>query len=132
MGEGQMTSFLIPTLFSELTPDQTASTQEDAPFDALTGFPSRQAFQDARSLPADERRLMTEHFQTCFDWQAIRSHLPFRLLTPDSVPPWQPRRCRSYYRWQPPDDIQSAEDLAGLDDFDLVLRLVDFSAWPLA
>ena len=29
----------------------------------------------------------------------------------------------------PPDDIQSPADLAKVDDFDLILRLVDFSAW---
>jgi hypothetical protein len=42
---------------------------------------------------------------------------------------WQPRRCRSYYQWLPPDDIRSAQDLVGLDDFDLILRLYDFTAW---
>lgn len=124
-----MTSTLIPSLFPALSPAQTAVSQEPLPFHQLTGFSSRQAFKAARGVPADARRLMTEHFQTCFDWQAIRPHLPLSLVVPDDVPPWRPRRCRSYYQWLPPDDIQSADDLAGLDDFDLVLRLVDFSAW---
>jgi hypothetical protein len=120
-----MSSILIPTLFPQLNQSEAVKSS----FHDLTGFSSRSAFKAARSLPADERRLMTEHFQECFTWQAIRPHLPFRLLVPDAVPPWRSRRCRSYYRWLPPDDIQSADDLAGLDDFDLMLRLVDFSAW---
>ena len=120
-----MSSILIPTLFPELSQTEAANSS----IHHLTGFSSRTAFKSARALPADERRLLTAHFQECFTWEAIRPQLPFRLVVPDSVPPWQPRRCRSYYRWLPPDDIHSADDLAGLDDFDLVLRLVDFSAW---
>jgi hypothetical protein len=120
-----MTSILIPTLFPELNQAEAANS----PFHTLTGLSSRPAFKLARPLPAHERRLLTEHFQECFTWEAIRHHLPLRLVVPDAVPPWQPRRCRSYYQWLPPHDIHSADDLAGLDDFDLILRLVDFSAW---
>ena len=35
----------------------------------------------------------------------------------------------SYYRWLPPDDLLSSADLSGLDEFDLLLRLFDFSPW---
>ena len=69
----------------------------------------------------------------------MRPLLPLRLLVapsqptdaqqPPTVPVWQPRRCRSYYQWLPPDDLHSARDLCGLDDFDLILRLYDFAAW---
>jgi hypothetical protein len=52
-----------------------------------------------------------------------------RLVVPEGVPNWLPRLCRSCYQWLPPDDLTSVEDLRGLDDFDLVLRLFDFSAW---
>jgi hypothetical protein len=73
--------------------------------------------------------LLTEDFVAFFEWEAIQPLLPFRLVIPAGVPPWQPRRCRSFYRWLPADDIRGAEDLAGLDDFDLILRLFDLSAW---
>jgi hypothetical protein len=73
--------------------------------------------------------LLTEHFVDFFEWEAIQPLLPFRLVVPVEVPAWHPRRCRSFYRWLPPCDMQTAEDLAGLDDFDLILRLFDFTAW---
>ncbi len=73
--------------------------------------------------------MLTEHFVATFCWEAIRPHLLLRLAVPPDVPPWQPRRCRSHYLWLPPDDIHSADDLIGLDNFDLVLRLFDFSPW---
>ena len=73
--------------------------------------------------------MLTEHFVAFFEWEAIQPMLPFRLVVPAEVPAWQPRRCRSFYRWLPPSDMQTAENLDGLDDFDLILRLFDFSAW---
>lgn len=60
---------------------------------------------------------------------AIRPLLPLRLDLPPDVPPWHARLCRSCSVWLPPDDVHSANDLAGLDDFDLVVRLFDFSPW---
>lgn len=124
-----MSSILIPILFPALGQTEAAAPREHPPFHSLTGFSSRQAFTSTRSVSASERRLMTQHFQECFTWETIRPHLPLRLVVLEPVPPWQPRRCRSYYQWLPPDDIQSSDDLAGLDDFDLILRLFDFSAW---
>ena len=56
---------------------------------------------------------------------SLRPHLPFRL----AVPNWLPRLCRSHDQWLPPDDLHSVEDQRGMDDFDLMLRLFDFSAW---
>jgi hypothetical protein len=100
----------------------------DSPFHRLTSL-SRSELAVTRDLPAAERRLLTEHFVETFQWQAIRPRLPLRLVVPPDVPPWQPRRCRSCYRWLPPQDLQSADDFQGLDDFDLILRLYDFSAW---
>jgi hypothetical protein len=50
-------------------------------------------------------------------------------MIPPGVPPWQPRYCRSFYTWLPPEEHLSAQDLEGLDDFDLILRLFDFSPW---
>jgi hypothetical protein len=82
-----------------------------------------------RDLPAAARRLLTEGFVSTFEWEAVRPLLPLRLEPPPDVPPWRRRLCRSHYVWRPPDDIQSSDDWEGLDDFDLVLRLFDFSAW---
>jgi len=108
--------------------DTTGWNPADSPFHRLTSL-SRAELAATRDLPAAERRLLTAHFVETFQWQAMRPLLPLRLVAPPDVPPWQPRRCRSYYRWLPPDDIQSTDDFEGLDDFDLVLRLYDFSAW---
>jgi hypothetical protein len=118
-----MSRFLIPTLMDSL-PLRVA----ESPFRGLVGQ-SCADLAATRDLPAAGRRLLVEHFVDTFQWQAIRPLLPLRLSLPPDVPPWQVRRCRSYYRWLPPDDLQSLDDLEGLDDFDLVLRLFDFSPW---
>lgn len=122
------------------TPDQvlTASHLSDSPFHRLVGL-SRTMLRATRDIPAAERRLLTPYFVETFCWAAVRPLLPLRLVVaptqptgadqPAGVPVWQPRWCRSYYQWLPPDDIRSTQDLVGLDDFDLILRLYDFSAW---
>lgn len=114
-----MSSVLIPALA-----DTSPLIPKDSPFHRLTPL-SRGQLATTRDIPAAERRLLIEHFVTTFKWQAIRPLLPLRLIVPPDVPPWRPRRCRSHYRWLPPEDI----DLEGWDDFDLVLRLFDFSPW---
>jgi hypothetical protein len=96
----------------------------DSPFHRLVGL-SRTEMSDSRGLDAADRRLLTQHFVTTFQWSAIRPLLPLRLIVPPGVPPWQPRRCRSHYLWLPPEDILSADDLDGLEDFDLILRIFD-------
>ena len=100
----------------------------DSPFLHLKGF-SRSELAETRNLPAAEHRLLIPNFVDLFHWEAIRVRLPFKLPTPDNPPAWPGRLCRSYYRWQPPADVQSSADLLRLDEFDLVLRLFDFSAW---
>jgi hypothetical protein len=117
-----MSSILIPAM------DEAPTWVPDSPFHQLTSL-SRAQLKATRSVPAAPRRLMTTRFVETFEWEALRPVLPLRLIVPPEVPPWRPRRCRSHYRWLPPDDIQSADDFEGLDDFDLVLRLYDFSAW---
>jgi hypothetical protein len=106
----------------------TASRLPNSPFHSLIGL-GRAEMGETRELPAAQRRLLTEHFVSAFQWESVRPHLPFCLPIPAEAPAWQPRLCRSYYAWLPPDDVHSAADLAGLDDFDLILRLYDFSAW---
>jgi hypothetical protein len=101
---------------------------EDSPFQGWTGL-SHSELAATRDLPAAERRLLIKHFVETFQWEAMRPLLPLRLVVPPDVPPWRARLCRSHYRWLPPDDLQSLDDLEGLDNFDLVLRLFDFSPW---
>jgi hypothetical protein len=100
---------------------------ETPPFARLLGL-SRLELKASRSVPADERRLLTAHFQESFSWSAIRALLPLSFSVPDiSTPP--PRHYRSAYTWLPPEKFLTAKALDGLDDFDLILRLFDFSAW---
>ena len=121
-----MSTFLVPAPTE--TQVVTSVVVPDSPFHGLLGL-SRQDLAATRDIPAAERRLLVQHFLTVFRWQAIQPLLPLRLGLRADVPPWQPRRCRSYYQWLPPDDLQSDQDLQGLDDFDLALRLFDFTAW---
>jgi len=100
----------------------------NSPFHRLVSL-SRPDLAATRDVPAAERRLLVKHFVETFQWYAIRPLLPLRLVIPPGVSPWQPRLCRSFYTWLPAEASLSATDLAGLDDFDLVLRLFDFSAW---
>ncbi len=116
---------------SILIPAQVASPLRALPDSLYHGLASlsRSELAATRDLPAAERRLLSEHFGSAFQWQTIRPLLPLQLELPPGVPLWQPRRCRSHYLWLPPDDIRCADDLLGLDNFDLVLRLFDFSPW---
>jgi hypothetical protein len=113
----------------------------DSPFHQLLGF-TRALLRDTRDIPAAERRLLLPNFVATFRWEAVRPLLPLRLVVaptqpapaadqPAALPTWQPRYCRSHYLWLPPEDALSASPTAwqGLDDFDLSLRLFDFSAW---
>jgi len=116
---------------SVLIPSQIVSPPlvlPDSPFHRLTSF-ARADLVATRDLPAAERRLLIEHFVSAFQWEAIRPLLPLQLELPPGVQPWRTRVCRSQYVWLPPDDIRCADDLVGLDNFDLVVRLFDFSPW---
>lgn len=118
-----MSQIVIP-----LTAVQVAPPLAWTSFDHLVGL-SRSELQVTRTLPAAPRRLLTAHFQESLNWAAIRPLLPLPLITPTDVPLLPPRHYRSHYQWLPPDDIQTASDLEGLDDFDLILRLFDFTPW---
>jgi len=118
-----MSIFIIPGM-----EDPGPLGEPESPFHRLTTLP-RPKFVATRDLPAAERRLLTEHFVSSFKWEAVRLLLPLHLEMRPDVRPWRRRLCRSHYTWLPPDDIQSIDDWEGLDDFDLVLRLFDFSPW---
>jgi hypothetical protein len=118
-----MSTILIPTM-EETVP----LSVPESPFHRLTTLP-RSGLVSTRDVPAAERRLLTEHFVSTFQWESVRPLLPLRLETVPDVRPWRSRICRSHYVWLPPDDIRSADDLSGMDDFDLLIRLFDFSPW---
>ena len=110
------------------TPIVPAFSVPDSPFQSLASF-SRADLAATRALPAAERRLLIPNFVALFRWEAIQPLLPLQLPTPGDPPPWAGRWCRSYYRWQPSPDLLSSADLTGVDEFDLTLRLFDFSPW---
>jgi hypothetical protein len=128
-----MTLFFVPAveetqaLFAPTDPVRLPTVPE-SPFHNLVGL-TRQELAGTRGMEACDRRLLTRHFVSTFPWSAISPLLPLRLVIPWDAPAWQPRFCRSHYVWSPPPDSLRAEDLDGLDDLDLVLRLLDFSAW---
>jgi len=95
------------------------------PFEGLSN-PTRAELSAGRDLSASERRLQLPNFVAMFHWEAIRNLLPLQLPTPGETPAWSERLCRSHYQWLPLDE---AETLDGLDEFDLMLRLFDFSPW---
>jgi hypothetical protein len=67
--------------------------------------------------------------------QGLRDRLPLRWPTPEGTPPSPKKRYRSHYTYQGWEDLENAAPLVpergegwrDCGDFDLVLRLVDFS-----
>ena len=116
------------TIWVPAMPIVPAVEAPDSPFQTLASF-SRAKLAAVRDIPAAERRLLVPNFVALFRWETIRPLLPLRLPTPGHPPPWGGRACRSFYQWQPSDDLHSSADLFGLDEFDLMLRLFDFSPW---
>jgi hypothetical protein len=116
------------TIWVPAIPVVPETTIPDSPFQSLASF-SRAELAATRALPAAERRLLIPNFVALFRWEAIQPLVPLQLPTPGDPPPWAGRSCRSYYRWQPSPDLLSSAELDGLDEFDLTLRLFDFSPW---
>ena len=116
------------TLLVPATPIAASIAVPDSPFQRLSSF-TRSELAGTRDLPAAQRRLLIPNFVELFRWEAIRPLLPLKLPTPGNPPAWNRRLCRSFYQWLPPEDLQTSTDLVGLDEFDLVLRLFDFSPW---
>ena len=91
-------------------------------------WPTRIALKESRGMPASQRRLLSAHFQASFAWTALQPRLPLQPVVFPVTPPPAARRFRSDYRWLPTEALDGAV-LEGLDDFDLILRLFDFSPW---
>ena len=107
------------------TPILASVQLANSPFQGISN-PTRAELTVGREIPASERRLELPNFVAMFHWDALRQHLPLQLPTPGDPPAWMGRQCRSCYQWLAP---AQGETLLGLDDFDLVLRLIDFSPW---
>jgi hypothetical protein len=116
------------TIWVPATPVVSVVSVSASPFQSLASF-SRADLAATRSLPAAERRLLIPNFVALFRWETIRPLLPLQLPTPGDPSPWSGRWCRSHYRWQPSPELLSSAELAGVDEFDLTLRLFDFSPW---
>jgi len=111
-------------------PTTPKSMSIEPPASLLGGLsrPSRAELAEGRSLPAAERRLQLSDFVQIFQWASIRSRLPLQLPTPGAAPAWSGRVCRSYYQWLA-EDLPANAELLRLDEFDLMIRLFDFSPW---
>jgi hypothetical protein len=112
-------------------PSAPATPQEvpDRPFRALGTLPRKQWIALREVLSASERRLYTPGFLNVFPWDAIREHLPLPVASLPDVPLWPGRRCRAYYQYIEPEATLSLQDWEGLDEFDIILRLFDFTNW---
>ena len=89
----------------------------------------------AANLSAVEARARDAGFvDQCSLW-GLQERLPLRWPTPPNVPPSPKRRYRSHYVYPSPgsgpapgwEDLLDPAAWAHLSDYDLVLRLVDFS-----
>ena len=106
------------------TPVQEAIEVSHDPFSSLPRL-SRAEFAASRARPAGERRLQLPDFVETFCWENVRPQLPLQLSMPDTAVAWRGRHCRSYYHWLPTD----CPEIGNWDEFDLMLRLFDFSPW---
>ena len=79
------------------------------------------------NLTAVEARARDSDFvDQCSLW-GLRGRLPLHWPTPPNVPPSPKRRYRSHYVYRGWDDLLDPAAWPHLSDFDLVLRLIDFS-----
>jgi hypothetical protein len=80
----------------------------------------------ANPTAVEARARDSDFVDQCSLW-GLQGRLPLRWPTPPNVPPSPKRRYRSHYVYQGGDDWLDLAAWAHLSDFDLVLRLVDFS-----
>jgi hypothetical protein len=81
----------------------------------------------AVKLTPTATRAQDEAFVSQCSWDGLRTQLPLRWPTPSGTPPSPKRRYRSHYVYQGCADLEDWDNWEHLSDFDLVLRLVDFS-----
>ena len=81
----------------------------------------------AAKLTAVARRAQDAQFGAQCSWAALRDHLPLRWPAPATTPVCPKRRFRSQYRYAGCSDLADAQVRQHLAEFDLLLRLVDFT-----
>jgi hypothetical protein len=78
-------------------------------------------------LTAPAQRAQDHHFVTTCSWSALRERVPLRWPTPPDTPPSPKKAYRSHYVYRGDADLNDLTAWEPLSDFDLVLRLVDFT-----
>jgi len=74
-----------------------------------------------------ETRAQDSQFTSQCSLMGLQDRLPLRWPTPSDIPPSPKKSYRSDYTYQEEEDCQNAATWERLSDFDLILRLVDFS-----
>lgn len=85
---------------------------------------------DGNKLTAEQSRAQDELFVSQCNLLALQSSLPLKWPTPAEIPSSPKKRYRSEYVYSWPAALTDAEQVMGwkdLSEFDLLLRLVDFS-----
>lgn len=78
-------------------------------------------------LTAPQQRARDVRFVSTCGWTALRERLPLAWPTPPDTPPSPKHHYRSYYVYRGYADLDDPMTWEHLTDFDLVLRLVDFT-----
>lgn len=78
-------------------------------------------------LSPSETRAQEQAFVTQCSLDGLRAKLPLLWSTPADTPPSPKRRYRSNYIYQGFEELEEWANWEHLSDFDLVLRLIDFS-----
>jgi hypothetical protein len=78
-------------------------------------------------LTAPEQRAQDPLFVRTCSWTALRARLPLPWPTPPNTPPSPKKAYRSHYVYRGYADLNDPVTWEHLSDFDLVLRLVDFT-----
>ena len=60
-------------------------------------------------------------------FSSLQNRLPLRWPAPPDTPPSPKKSYRSHYQYLGWEDLREGLDWATVEDFDLLLRLVDFS-----
>lgn len=74
-----------------------------------------------------ETRAQDSQFTSQCSLTGLQDQLPLRWPTPSDIPPSPKKSYRSDYTYQEEEDCQNPATWEHLSDFDLILRLVDFS-----
>jgi hypothetical protein len=81
----------------------------------------------ATSSPAVQTRAQDQTFVAQCSWPGLPERLPLRWPTPPGTPPSPKHTYRSHYVYPGWADLQDPATWDQLSDFDLTLRLIDFS-----